>query len=52
MNFNVNGVGFREIFVILALVMLGIVLGVKQYAGYENMIAEWLCRRLGVVPIT
>lgn len=32
--------------------MLGIVLGVKQYADYENMIAEWISGRLGVVPIT
>ena len=32
--------------------MLGIVLGVIQYAGYENIIAEWICRRLGLVPIT
>ena len=41
MNLNVNGV-----------VMLGIILGVKQYADSENMIAEWIPRRLGVFPIT
>ena len=32
--------------------MLGIIVGVKQYADYENMIAEWVSRRLGMVPIT
>ena len=32
--------------------MFGIIHGVKQYADYENMIAEWIYRRLGVVPIT
>ena len=35
-----------------ALVVLGISLGVKQYADYENIIAEWISRRLGVVLIT
>ena len=51
-DFNVNRVVFRKIFVLSASVMLGIILGVKQYADYENMIAEWISRRLGVVPIT
>ena len=32
--------------------MLGIILGVKQYADYENIIAESISRRLGVVPIS
>ena len=32
--------------------MLGIIQEVKQYADYENMIAEWISRRLGVIPIT
>ena len=32
--------------------MFGIILGVKKYADYENMIAEWIPRRLGVCPIT
>ena len=52
MDFNVNGVVFRKIFVLPASVMLGIILGVKQYADYENTIAELISRRLGVVPIT
>ena len=32
--------------------MLGIIQEVKQYADYENTIAEWILRRLGVVLIT
>ena len=52
MDFNVNGVVFRKIFVLPASVMLGIILGVKQYADYENTIAELISRRLGGVPIT
>ena len=32
--------------------MLDIILGVKQYADYENMIGRWISRRLGVIPIT
>ena len=52
MHFNVNAVVFRRICVLPPAVMLGIILGVKQYADYENMIAEWISRRLGVVPIT
>ena len=32
--------------------MLGIVLGVSQYADYENMIAEWIYSVLGVLTIT
>ena len=32
--------------------MLGIVLGVKEYADYEITITEWISRLLGVVPIT
>ena len=32
--------------------MLGIIQEVKQYADYENMIAEWISRRLRVVLIT
>ena len=54
MDFILNGVGvvFRKIFVLPASIMLGIILGVKQYANYENMIAEWISRRLEVVPIT
>ena len=43
MDFKVN--------VLPASVMLGIILGVKQYADYENMIAERISRRSGVVPI-
>ena len=27
------------------------VLGVKKYANYETITADWICRRLGVVPI-
>ena len=52
MDFNVNRVVFRKIFVLPALVILGIILGLKEYAGYENMVAEWISRRLGVVLIT
>ena len=33
-------------------IILGIILGVKQYADYENTIAELISRRSGVVPIT
>ena len=29
--------------------MLGIILGVKKFADYENMIAEWISRNLRVV---
>ena len=47
MNFNVNGVVFRNIFVLHARLMLGIILGVKQYANYEHMIVEWISRRFG-----
>ena len=33
-----------------ARVVLGIVLGgVKKYANFETMTADWICRRLGVV---
>ena len=32
--------------------MLGIILRLKQYADYENIIAEGIPRRLGVVPIS
>ena len=39
-------------FVLPASVTLGIILGFKQYADYENMIAQWISRRLGVVPVT
>ena len=51
-NFNVNGVVFRKIFVLSAWVILGIIYEVKQYADYENMIAEWISRRLVMVLIT
>ena len=52
MGFNVNGVIFRKIFGFPASGMLGIIQGDKQYADYENAIAEWISRRFGVVPIT
>ena len=52
MDFNVNAVVFRKIFVLPAWVTVGIILGVKQYADHENMIAEWISRRLGAVPLT
>ena len=48
-NFNVTVVDFRKIVVLPAWVRLDITLGIKQYAYYENMIAEWISRRLGVV---
>ena len=38
-NFNVNWVVFRKTVI-------------KQCADYENMIAEWISRRVEVVPIT
>ena len=43
-DFNENGVVFQKIFVLSASVMLGIILGVKQYADYENIIAECISR--------
>ena len=49
MHFNVNAVVFRRICVLPPAVMLGIILGVKQYADYEKMITEWIPRRLRVV---
>ena len=52
MDFNVNRVVFRKIFIIPVSVMLGIILGDKQCADYENAIEQWISRRLGVVPIT
>ena len=51
MGFNVNGLIFRKIFIFFRLSRVGYRFGVNRYACDETMTADWICRRLGAVPI-
>ena len=51
MNFNVNGVVFRKIFVLPASVMLGIIPRVKNDAEFKNYICRIVSKRLGAVLV-
>ena len=50
-GFNANGLVLQKIFILAAWIMLANILGVKKDDYYETMTADWIYRRLGVIPI-